>query len=251
MTSTPEVSIVVPLYNEEPNLRPLFGEITAAFHPTSIAYELIYVDDGSRDRTFGVLEELQRHDPRVRVIRFVRNFGQTAAFAAGFAYARGRFIVTLDGDLQNDPADIPRLLGIAHDFDIVCGWRKDRKDDFLTRHVPSVAANWLLGIVSGVRIHDNGCSLKVFRAEVVKPLKLRPGSHRYLPALASRLGGRVTETVVNHRARQFGQSKYGLSRTFKVLSDLVNLRGLMREAVDPTASVPKLYEVTTVLEQQS
>jgi len=250
MTTAPELSIVVPLYNEELNIEPLLAEIAQAMRPSGIQYELLLVDDGSRDRTFEKLAEAQRGDPRVRVIRFARNFGQTAAFAAGFAYARGRFIVTLDGDLQNDPADIPRLLEIARSADIVCGWRKNRKDDFLTRHVPSVAANWLLGVVSGVRIHDNGCSLKVFRAEVVKPLKLRPGSHRYLPALASQLGGRVTEVVVNHRARQFGQSKYGLSRTFKVASDLVRLRGLMREAIDPAADVPTLYEVAAVLEQK-
>jgi glycosyltransferase involved in cell wall biosynthesis len=250
MISAPELSIVVPLYNEEPNLLPLFGEITKALQPTTIQYELLLIDDGSTDRTFEILSQIQKSDPRVRVIRFSRNFGQTAGFAAGFAHARGRFIVTIDGDLQNDPADIPRLLEIARDFDIVCGWRKQRKDDFLTRHVPSVAANWLLGIISGVRIHDNGCSLKVFRADVVKPLKLRRGSHRYLPALASQLGGRITEVVVNHRPRQFGESKYGLSRTFKVVADLTRLRGLMREAIDPDVDVPKLYEVATVLETQ-
>jgi glycosyltransferase involved in cell wall biosynthesis len=182
------------------------------------------------------------------VIRFTRNFGQTAAFAAGFAHARGRFIVTIDGDLQNDPADIPRLLALARNYDIVCGWRKERKDAYLTRYVPAAIANRLLGLVSGVRIHDNGCSLKVFRSEVVKPLKLRPGSHRYLPALASQLGGRITEVPVNHRPRQFGQSKYGLSRTFKVIADLIRLRDLMRRAVDPADTTPPLYEIATVLE---
>jgi glycosyltransferase involved in cell wall biosynthesis len=248
MTSTPELSIVVPLYNEERNVVPLFDELTKTLRAAGISYELLLVDDGSRDRTFEALQRIQAADPRVRVVRFARNFGQTAAFAAGFAHARGRFIVTIDGDLQNDPADIPRLLATAREYDIVCGWRKDRKDDFLTRHVPSVVANWLLGVVSGVRIHDNGCSLKVFRAEVVKPLKLRPGSHRYLPALASQLGARVTEVVVNHRARQFGESKYGLSRTFKVVADLVRLRGLMRRAVDPAEPAPALYEIATILE---
>ena len=248
MTPAPELSIVVPLYNEESNVVPLFDEISRTLRAAGISYELLLVDDGSRDRTFEALQKIQATDPRVRVIRFTRNFGQTAGFAAGFAHARGRFVVTIDGDLQNDPADIPRLLEKAREYDIVCGWRKDRKDDFLTRHVPSVVANWLLGVVSGVRIHDNGCSLKVFRAEVVKPLKLRPGSHRYLPALASQLGARVTEVVVNHRARQFGESKYGLSRTFKVIADLVRLRGLMRRAVDPAELVPALYEIATILE---
>jgi glycosyltransferase involved in cell wall biosynthesis len=184
----------------------------------------------------------------VRVVRFTRNFGQTAACAAGFVYARGKYIVTFDGDLQNDPADIPRLLDLARTHDVVCGWRRHRKDDFLTRHVPSVVANRLISLVSGVPIHDIGCSLKLFRADVVKPLKLTPGMHRYLPALASQLGARVTEVIVNHRPRRFGQSKYGLSRTFRVVSDLFNLRRLMREAVDPSAPDVQLYEVAELLE---
>jgi glycosyltransferase involved in cell wall biosynthesis len=195
--------------------------------------------------------EIQARDPRVRVVQFTRNFGQTAAFAAGFARARGKWIVTLDGDLQNDPADIPRLLEIARDHDIVCGWRKDRQDDLLTRHLPSVIANWILGVASGIRLHDNGCSLKVFRAEVVKPLKLAPGMHRYLPALASQLGGRVTEVVVHHRARRFGRSKYGLSRTFGVIRDIMRLRRTMRRAIDPDTPPPHLYEVRRVLEPRS
>jgi len=243
-----ELSVVIPLYNEEPNVAPLHAELSAIITAIPVTSEIILIDDGSTDGTFEVLRRIQKSDPRVRVVRFARNFGQTAAFAAGFAYARGRFIVTFDGDLQNDPADIPRLLEIARSYDIVCGWRKDRKDDFLTRYVPSVIANRLVGMVSGVPLHDVGCSLKVFRAEMVKPLKLTPGMHRYLPQLASQIGGRVTEVVVNHRPRRFGQSKYGLSRTFRVVSDLFNLRRLMREAVDPTTPVPPLYEVAEVLE---
>jgi glycosyltransferase involved in cell wall biosynthesis len=247
VTSTPEFSVVVPLRDEEPNVVPFYDELTRALHPGGTPYEVIFVEDGSTDQTFARLSTIQQADPRVRVIRFTRNFGQTAAFAAGFAHAKGRFIVTIDGDRQNDPADIPRLLVLGRDYDIVCGWRRERKDAYLTRYVPAAIANKLLGWVSGVRIHDNGCSLKVFRSEVVKPLKLRTGSHRYLPALASQLGGRVTEVPVNHRPRQFGQSKYGLSRTFKVIADLVRLRGLMREAVDPNADVPRLYEIATIL----
>jgi len=243
----PEISVVIPLRNEEPNVLPLYDELTAALEPLARPYELILVDDGSDDRTFERLASVQGRDPRVRVIRFTRNFGQTAAFAAGFSHARGAFIVTSDGDLQNDPADMPRMLALARDHDIVCGWRKDRKDAFLTRHVPSVVANRLLALVTGLDLHDNGCSLKVFRAEVVKPLKLRPGMHRYLPALASRLGGRVVEVVVHHRARRFGRSKYGLSRTFGVLADLVRLRRRMRQVVDPDAEAPRLYEVDRVL----
>jgi glycosyltransferase involved in cell wall biosynthesis len=243
-----ELSVVIPVYNEEPNVAPLHVELSAILASMAVPHEILFVDDGSRDGTFEVLRRIQANDPHVRVIRFARNFGQTAAFAAGFAFARGQFIVTFDGDLQNDPADIPRLLEIARTHDVVCGWRKDRKDDFLTRHVPSVIANRLIGLVSGVSVHDVGCSLKIFRAEVVKPLKLRPGMHRYLPQLASQLGDRVTEVVVNHRPRRFGQSKYGLSRTFKVVSDLRQLRRLMRDALDPATPTPRLYEIAEVLE---
>jgi glycosyltransferase involved in cell wall biosynthesis len=243
-----DLSIVIPLYNEEQNVAPLHAELSAILSSIPGTCEMVVIDDGSTDGTFEVARRIQAADARVRVIRFARNFGQTAAFAAGFAYARGELIVTFDGDLQNDPADIPRLLNIARTHDVVCGWRKDRKDDFLTRYLPSVIANQLIAAVSGVRVHDIGCSLKVFRAEVVKPLKLTPGLHRYLPALASQLGGRVTEAVVNHRPRRFGQSKYGLSRTFRVVADLFTLRRQMRVAVDPQAPMPKLYEVADVLE---
>ena len=243
-----ELSVVIPLYNEELNVAPLHAELSAILKSMAVPHEILLIDDGSTDGTFEVLRRIQPNDPRVRVVRFARNFGQTAAFAAGFAYARGQYIVTFDGDLQNDPADIPRLLEIARNHDVVCGWRKDRKDDFLTRSVPSVIANRLIGVVSGVNVHDVGCSLKVFRADVVKPLKLTPGMHRYLPQLASQLGDRVTEVVVNHRPRRFGQSKYGLSRTFRVASDLFKLRRLMREAVDARTPMPKLYDVAEVLE---
>ncbi len=244
---TPEISVVIPLHDEEPNVLLLHEELTRVLAGLGRPYELILVDDGSRDGTFEKLREVQARDSRVRVIRFTKNFGQTAGFAAGFAHARGRFIVTSDGDLQNDPADIPKLLQVAETHDIVSGWRKDRKDKFLTRHVPSVAANWLLGLVSGIRLHDNGCSLKVYRADVVKPLKLRPGMHRYLPALASQLGGRVAEVVVNHRPRQHGRSKYGLSRTFAVVRDIASLPALMRQAVDPAIPPAPLYEIREIL----
>lgn len=243
-----DLSVVIPLYNEEQNVAPLHAELSAILSSMPVTSEIVFVDDGSTDGTFAVLRPIQTADSRVRVVRFTRNFGQTAAFAAGVAYARGEFIVTFDGDLQNDPADIPRLLDIARDHDVVCGWRKVRKDNFLTRYVPSVIANHLISTVSGVHVHDIGCSVRVFRAEVVKPLKLMPGMHRYLPALASQLGDRVTEVVVNHRPRRFGQSKYGLSRTFRVVCDLFTLRRLMQEAVDPRTPMPKLYEVAEVLE---
>jgi glycosyltransferase involved in cell wall biosynthesis len=244
----PEVSIVIPLRDEELNVVPLHDELTGVLTQLGVSYEVILIDDGSTDGTFEKLTALQARDPQMRIIRFTRNFGQTAAFAAGFAHARGQYIVTLDGDLQNDPRDIPAMLTLAHRKDIVSGWRKQRKDNFLTRSLPSAIANWLLGVVSGVRLHDNGCSLKVYRAKVVKPLRLRPGMHRYLPALASQLGGRVAEVEVNHRPRRHGQSKYGLSRTFRVIADLSQLRTLMRQAIDPDTETTGLYEIADIRE---
>jgi glycosyltransferase involved in cell wall biosynthesis len=205
------------------------------------------VDDGSADATFARLAAWHRREPRLHVLRFARNFGQSAAFTAGFAVARGRVIVTSDGDLQNDPADIPRLVALADTADVVCGWRRRRQDAWLTRHLPSVAANWLIGRVSGVTLHDNGCSLKVFRAEAVRSLQLEPGMHRYLPAIASQLGGRVVEVEVHHRPRRFGRSKYGLSRTFRVVADLVRLRTLMRRALNRPPSAQPLFEVAEAL----
>jgi len=244
----PEISIVVPLRDEEENVAPLHDELTGVFAQLAVPYEMILVDDGSADGTFQKLAELQVRDPEVKVIRFTRGFGQTAAFAAGFAHARGQYIVTLDGDLQNDPRDIPAMLVLARRKDIVSGWRRRRQDNFLTRHVPSAIANWLLGVVSGVRLHDNGCSLKVYRANVVKPLKLRPGMHRYFPAIASQLGGRVAEVEVNYRPRRYGRSKYNLSRTFRVVADLLQLRRLMREAIDPATDTTGLYEIAEIRE---
>jgi glycosyltransferase involved in cell wall biosynthesis len=242
----PDVSIVIPLRDEEGNVLPLHAELRDVLDQIGTLYEVILIDEGSADRTFEKLAEVQARDPAVKVIRFTRNFGQTAAFAAGFAEARGDYIITLDGDLQNDPRDIPAMLTLARRKDIVSGWRRRRKDNYLTRYLPSAVANWLLGLVTGVRLHDNGCSLKVYRARVVKPLKLRPGMHRYLPAIASQLGGRVAEVEVNHRPRQHGRSKYNLSRTFRVISDLFQLRRLMREAIDPATPAPHLYDIAEI-----
>lgn len=238
----PELSVVIPLRDEEANVAPLHDELTRALAGLGRGYEIIYVEDGSVDATWAAVSALCDGD-RIRGIRFTRNFGQTAAFAAGFALAHGPLIVTLDGDLQNDPADIPRLVALAATHDIVCGWRRDRKDNSLTRLLPSLIANRLLAIVSGIRLHDTGCSLKVFRAEVVKPLKLTPGMHRYLPALASQLGNRVAEVAVNHRPRRYGRSKYGLSRTLTVIGDLATLPRLMRRAIDPSVAATPLYEI--------
>jgi glycosyltransferase involved in cell wall biosynthesis len=231
---TPELSIVIPVHNESPNVKQLYAELTETLEADGRSYEVIVIDDGSTDETFEELARLQTRDARLRVIRFRRNFGQTAAFAAGFAYARGRLVVTMDGDLQNDPADIPRMAALAdHEYDVVCGWRKNRKDTFVTRRIPSMIANKLISWATGVDLHDYGCSLKVFRSEVVKPLRLYGEMHRFLPAIASQIGVRITEVVVNHRRRGAGASKYGLSRTIRVILDLVTVKFLLSYSTRP------------------
>jgi len=232
---TPEVSIVVPMRNEAPNVPDLYRELTAALEGFGRPYEIIVIDDGSTDETFHLLAGLQEGDPRLRVIRFRRNFGQTAAFAAGFAHARGGFIVTSDGDLQNDPADIPRMITCAErtGADIVAGWRKDRKDPFISRRLPSMIANWIISQSTGVKLHDYGCSLKVFRADAVKPMKLYGEMHRFLPAIASEFGVSIQEQVVNHRQRVHGTSNYGISRTIRVLLDLLTVKFLISYATRP------------------
>ncbi len=224
----PDLSVVIPIYNESPNVRQLHAELTATLEAWGRPYEIIAVDDGSRDDSYQLLTELHAADPRLRVIRFRRNFGQTAAFAAGFAHARGAIIVTSDGDLQNDPRDIPALVAeLERGADIVCGWRRDRKDTWLTRRVPSMLANRLISAATGVSLHDYGCSLKAFRAEVVKPLRLYGEMHRFIPAIASEIGVRIAEQEVNHRARIHGTSKYGLSRTVRVVLDLLTVKYLL------------------------
>ena len=231
---TPDLSIVIPVRNESPNIKRLYDELTATLMSGSRSYELILIDDGSTDDTFAQLAALQARDPHLRVIRFRRNFGQTAAFAAGFAFARGRLVVTADGDNQNDPADIPRMAdAIDQGYDIVCGWRKDRKDTLVTRRIPSMLANKLISWTTGVELHDYGCSLKVFRAEVIKPLRLYGEMHRFLPAIASEFGVRINEVVVNHRPRTAGTSKYGLSRTVRVILDLLTVKFLLSYSTRP------------------
>lgn len=229
-----ELSIVIPVRNESPNIKPLYDELTQTLVQYGRSYEILIVDDGSTDDSFDQLSTLQARDPHLRVIRFRRNFGQTAAFAAGIAHARGRLIVTSDGDLQNDPHDIPGMVSlIEQGNDIVCGWRKDRKDTFITRRLPSVMANKLISVATGVPLHDYGCSLKVFRAEVIKPLRLYGEMHRFLPAIASQIGVKIAEVVVNHRPRRAGVTKYGLSRTIRVVLDLATVKFLLSYSTRP------------------
>jgi glycosyltransferase involved in cell wall biosynthesis len=229
-----DLSIVIPVKNESPNIDDLYGELTDTLAAFGRSYEIIVVDDGSTDDTFERLVRLQVGDPRLRVIRFRRNFGQTAAFAAGFAHARGRFIVTADGDLQNDPKDIPGMVEqCERGPDIVAGWRRDRKDPFLSRRLPSMIANWVISYTTGVKLHDYGCSLKVFRAEVVRPMRLYGEMHRFLPAIASEMGVTIEEREVNHRARVHGRSKYGISRTIRVILDLLTVKFLISYSTRP------------------
>jgi len=230
----PELSVVIPIRNESPNIEPLYVELTEALERWGRSYEVLAIDDGSTDDSFERLVRCQRRDPRWRIIRFRRNFGQTAAFAAGFRHARGRLIATADGDLQSDLRDLPDMIRRIEDGnDIVCGWRKHRKDTWLTRRLPSELANKLISWSTGVKLHDYGCSLKVFRAEVVKPIKLYGEMHRFLPAIASEMGVTITEVVVNHRPRSHGASKYGLSRTFRVVLDLLTVKFLLSYSTRP------------------
>ena len=229
-----DVSVVVPVYNEEENVSHLCAELHDALSRLSAAYEILLVDDGSSDRTWARLVEARERHPGIRLIRFRRNFGQTAAIAAGFHHAQGEIVVTMDADLQNDPADIPRLLErMEKGCDVVSGWRKDRKDRFLTRRLPSIVANALIGRITGVNLHDYGCTLKAYRREIVQGIHLYGEMHRFIPALASWIGGTVGEEVVGHRPRRFGQSKYGLSRTLRVLLDLATVKFLMRYSTRP------------------
>ncbi len=228
-----DLSVVVPVYNEEENIPELHRQITAALDG-KFSYEVLYVDDGSTDAGFERLKEVHAADSRAKVIRFRRNFGQTAAMSAGFDMARGQFVVPLDADLQNDPADIPGMVARCREgYDIVSGWRRDRKDKGLTRRLPSLIANRIISRSTGVKIHDFGCSLKVYRREVLEATRLYGEMHRFIPALAKWSGARICETEVNHRPRLAGTSKYGLARTTKVVLDLITVRFLGSYSTKP------------------
>ena len=229
-----DVSVVIPLLNEEENINLLHTRLKSALDGLDKTYEIIYVDDGSTDSTFEQLKAINKSDRSIWVIRFRRNFGQTAGFSAGFHQARGKVVITMDGDLQNDPKDISLLLAkIDEGYDVVSGWRVNRQDKFITRKVPSKIANALISRVTGVRLHDYGCSLKAYRRDVVKNINLYGEMHRFIPALASWIGIQVAEVPVNHFPRRFGRSKYGLGRTIRVILDLITVKFLLDYATRP------------------
>jgi glycosyltransferase involved in cell wall biosynthesis len=230
----PKLSIVVPVYDEAPNAEALVSELQATADRLRLTTEIVLVDDGSHDDTYARLVAAAGDDPRVHLVRLMRNFGQTAALAAGIDHATGEIIVTMDGDLQNDPADIPRLLAtLDAGYDVVTGWRRDRKDPFVSRRLPSMIANAIIASTTNVSIHDHGCGLKAFRADVAKSLKLYGEMHRFITAIAGDLGAAVTEIPVNHRPRLRGQSKYGISRTIRVVLDLLTIKFLSGFATRP------------------
>jgi glycosyltransferase involved in cell wall biosynthesis len=229
-----DLSIIVPLYNEEESVHPLYEAITQAIQTVCSNYEILLVDDGSADNTFTKARDLARQDPRLRVLRLRKNFGQTPAMVAGIDVARGKTLITMDGDLQNDPADIGKFLHkMSEGYDIVVGWRHDRKDKVITRKIPSRIANWLIGKVTGVPIKDNGCSLKAYRADIIKNVPLYSELHRFIPAMVSLTGARIAEIKVRHHPRRYGVSKYGLSRIYRVLLDLLTVKTLISFAARP------------------
>jgi glycosyltransferase involved in cell wall biosynthesis len=228
------ISVVVPFYNEQENIPPLYVKLTEVLEATGEPYELVFVDDGSRDQSFRVLAQIQEHDGRVHVIRLRRNFGQTAALKAGFDFARGEVILTMDGDLQDDPEDLPLLLAkIREGYDIASGWRRDRKEPWLRRRIPSMAANWLMARISRVPLHDFGATFKAYRREIVQDLPLYGELHRFIPALASWQGAQVAEVVIRNHPRKSGQSKYGIGRTTRVLLDFFTIKFLLDYSTKP------------------
>lgn len=222
-----ELSVIIPVYNEEENVEPLFREIKGILTSLGKSFEIITVDDGSKDGTFPVLSRLHCAEPSLKVVRLKRNFGQTAALAAGLAHAEGDIVVLMDGDLQNDPADIPALLAkLDEGNDLVAGWRHNRRDSFFNRRLPSMIANRLISWMTTVKLHDYGCTLKAMRKDVAKGLRLYGEMHRFIPAIAYERGAHVTELKVNHRSRIHGTSKYGISRTLRVVLDLLTVKFL-------------------------
>jgi glycosyltransferase involved in cell wall biosynthesis len=249
------LSLVIPLFNEEENVNILYDEIKLSLDALNKPYEILFVDDRSTDDTFKrlvkiIIEKKEKENPLecIKIIRFNQNYGQTAAMQAGFDFAMGQIIVSMDGDLQNDPKDIPRLLEKMNEgYDVVCGWRKRRKDKKITRIIPSKIANWIIGKITGVNIHDNGCSLKAFKKETIKSVRLYSDLHRFIPALTTLAGARITEIVVNHRPRKYGATKYGLSRTWKVMSDILTVKMLIHFSDKPIVWFASLGAVFGIL----
>ena len=227
------VSVVIPLHNEEENIEELYHSLKSVMDSEGRDYELLFVDDGSTDRTLGLLEPFEQRDPRVRLLRFRRNFGKAAAWAAGFDHAKGDVIVTIDGDLQNDPKDIPKLVSLIGEYDVVNGWRKKRKDPFVIRRFPSIIANWLISRVTGVNLRDYGSGLKAYKAEVVKNMNMYGEMHRFIPAVASWYGVKIKEVETIHHPRRRGKSKYGISRTLMVILDLITVKFLQSYSTKP------------------
>jgi glycosyltransferase involved in cell wall biosynthesis len=228
------ISVLIPLLNEEENIPILYQELTDVLSGTGLEYELIFVDDGSTDRSYSILLDIQKCDDHLIIISFRRNFGQTAALSAGFDHARGDMIITMDADLQNDPRDIPRLIEkLGEGYDLINGWRFDRKDPFINRRLPSIIANWVISTTTHVKLHDYGCTLKAFRKEITQNIRLYGEMHRFIPAIASGLGAAIAEVKVNHRERRFGKSKYGISRTIRVILDLITVKFLLSYSTRP------------------
>ncbi|MDD3813781.1 MAG: glycosyltransferase [Desulfocapsaceae bacterium] len=229
-----DISVVIPLLNEEKNIPILYDELTQVLQRAGLKYELVFVDDGSKDASLEILEALQQRDQTVRVISLRKNFGQTAAMTAGFDHVTGEVIIAMDADLQNDPADIPMMLEkIQEGADMVTGWRFNRQDHFFSRKLPSKIANKIISYATGVHLHDYGCTLKAFKKEVIQNIKLYGEMHRFIPAIASAMGVTIVEVKVNHRPRRFGTSKYGISRTLRVILDLITVKFLLNYATRP------------------
>ncbi len=241
-------SVIVPILNEEESVGLLYSKVADTMDAAGLSFELIFVDDGSTDTSFQKLSELAAADPRVVVLKFRKNYGQTAAMTAGIEYARGSVLVTMDGDLQNDPADIPMMLAkVDEGYDMVIGWRINRQDKWLSRKLPSMIANRLIGKVTGLPVKDNGCSLKVYRANIIKRVPLYSDMHRFIPAMTLPVGARIAEVGVRHHARQFGESKYGLSRILKVLLDLIAIKTLLLFAGRPMRRFTGLAAASAIM----
>jgi glycosyltransferase involved in cell wall biosynthesis len=227
------VSVIIPIYNEEENIQPLYNSLTSVMDAEAYNYELLFIDDGSSDRTFQLLQPIAEKDSKVKLLSFRRNFGKAAAWAAGFDHAKGDVVITIDADLQNDPKDIPNLVSYIGEYDVVNGWRKKRQDPFIIRRFPSIIANWLISKVTGVKLHDYGSGLKAYKADVVKNINIYGEMHRFIPAVASWYGVKIKEVETIHHPRTRGKSKYGLSRTFMVILDLITVKFLHSYSTKP------------------